>query len=132
MVCASAKGERKVSIDDFFVDYRKTCLKSGEILREVIVPVPTAEAGEKVLREWYKVSKRREMDISTVSVCFVVHLGKDGKVGGARLAFGGVAATPIRAKKTEKALLGKPLPSDKLELWAAEHDKLNCADPHGR
>ncbi len=28
--------------------------------------------------------------------------------------------------------LGKPLPSDKLELWAAEHDKLNCADPHGR
>ncbi|NDI17822.1 MAG: xanthine dehydrogenase, partial [Verrucomicrobia bacterium] len=107
MLCASAKGERKVSVDDFFVDYRKTCLKIGEILREVIVPIPLAQPEERVMREWYKVSKRREMDISTVSACFVVHLAKNGKVTAARLAFGGVAATPIRAKKTEKAILGK-------------------------
>ncbi|MEI7720882.1 MAG: xanthine dehydrogenase molybdopterin binding subunit [Verrucomicrobiota bacterium] len=107
MLCATAKGERKVSADDFFVDYRRTCLKTGEILREVIVPIPMAKLGGRVLREWYKVSKRREMDISTVSACFVVHLCKDGMVTAARLAFGGVAATPIRAKKTEKAIVGK-------------------------
>jgi len=107
MVCASAKGERKVSVDSFFTDYRKTCLKAGEILKEVIVPIPSFKSGGRILREWYKVSKRREMDISTVSACFVVVLDKEGKVGGARLAFGGVAATPVRAKRTEKALLGK-------------------------
>ena len=116
MVCASTKGERKVSVDDFFVDYRKTCLKSGEILREVIVPIPSAKAGERVLREWYKVSKRREMDISTVSACFVVHLDKADQVSAVRLAFGGVAATPIRAKKTEKALLGKRWDSKTVEV----------------
>ena len=108
MVCASAKGERKVPVDSFFTDYRKTCLKVGEILKEVIVPIPSATVGGRVLREWYKVSKRREMDISTVSACFLVRLDKQGKVTDARLAFGGVAATPIRAKKTEKALVGKP------------------------
>jgi len=108
MVCASTKGEWKVPIDSFFTDYRKTCLKAGEILKEVIVPIPSVKSGGRVLREWYKISKRREMDISTVSACFVVQLDKEGKVARARLAFGGVAATPVRAKKTEKALLGKP------------------------
>jgi len=118
IVCASAKGGRKVAIDEFFVGYRKTCLKAGEILQEVIVPLPLGKPGGRVLQEWYKVSKRREMDISTVSACFVVHLGKDGKVEAARLAFGGVAATPIRAKKTEKALVGK--------LWDAKTLEAAC------
>ena len=116
MVCASAKGERKVPIDSFFTDYRKTCLKAGEILKEVVVAIPSATAGGRVLREWYKVSKRREMDISTVSACFVVRLDKQGTVTDARLAFGGVAATPIRAKKTEKALVGKPWDAKTVEV----------------
>src|SRR5205085_149525 len=58
--------------------------------------------------EWYKVSKRREMDISTVAACFTVDLDGDGIVRYARLAYGGVAAMSARALKTEEALLGKP------------------------
>ena len=56
---------------------------------------------------WYKVSKRREMDISTVAACFTVDLDSGGVVRHARLAYGGVAAMPARARKAEEALLGK-------------------------
>ena len=56
---------------------------------------------------WFKVSKRREMDISTVAACFTVDLDRQNVVRHARLAYGGVAAMPARAKKTESALLGK-------------------------
>ena len=48
------------------------------------------------------------MDISTVAACFTVDLDADGVVRHARLAYGGVAAMPARARKTEQALLGKP------------------------
>ena len=56
---------------------------------------------------WYKVSKRREMDISTVAACFTVDLDSGGVVRHARLAYGGVAPMPARARKAEQALLGK-------------------------
>ncbi len=57
--------------------------------------------------QFYKVSKRREMDISTVAACFVVRLTASGTIAHARLAFGGVAAMPLRARETERALIGK-------------------------
>ena len=47
------------------------------------------------------------MDISTVAGCFVVRLSDDGTVAQARLAFGGVAAMSMRARKTERLLVGK-------------------------
>jgi hypothetical protein len=116
VVCAAARGERKVSMDEFFVSYRKSCLRAGEIVKEVILPIPKAKKGGRVLQEWYKVSKRREMDISTVSACFVVHVDKENRVDQARLAFGGVAATPIRAKKAEEYLIGKSWDEKNLEV----------------
>ncbi len=48
------------------------------------------------------------MDISTVAGCFAVSLGESGTIVRARLAFGGVAAMPARARQTEEQLLGKP------------------------
>src|SRR5262249_19045006 len=65
--------------------------------------------------EWYKVSKRREMDISTVAACFTVDLDRAGIVRHARLAYGGVAAMPSRALKTEDSLLGKPWTAETVE-----------------
>ncbi len=55
----------------------------------------------------FKVSKRRELDISITSGAFVVDVDAEGTISHARLAFGGVAATPARAKKTEAFLTGK-------------------------
>ena len=104
---ASANGERILPIDLFFVAYRKTALQPGEILKTVIVPRGISKPGLTRKRSWFKVSKRREMDISTVAACLTVDLDKQNVVRHARLAYGGVAAMPARAKKTESALLGK-------------------------
>jgi xanthine dehydrogenase molybdopterin binding subunit/xanthine dehydrogenase small subunit len=107
VVLASLAGERTLPIDRFFVAYRKTALRSGEILKTIIVPRGISKPGLTRQGTWFKVSKRREMDISTVAACFVVDLDKQNVVRSARLAYGGVAAMPARAKKTESALLGK-------------------------
>ncbi|MFM7375799.1 MAG: FAD binding domain-containing protein, partial [Chthoniobacterales bacterium] len=107
VVLVSPRGQRTVPIADFFVGYRKTAMKPDEILLEVVVDAEKAAKGITRKREWFKVSKRREMDISTVSAAFDIETDKKKVVTKARLAFGGVAATPSRALKTEKFLLGK-------------------------
>ncbi len=98
--------ERTLPIDEFFVAYRKTALRPGEILKTIIVP-RFAQRGLTRRCAWYKVSKRREMDISTVAACFTVDLDSGGVIHDARLAYGGVAPRPVRARKAEEALLGK-------------------------
>jgi xanthine dehydrogenase small subunit len=102
-VLASRTGERKVPLDRFFLAYRSTALDEKEILARIEVPRPHPKA--RVAS--YKVSKRRELDISTVAAGFVVLVGDDGRVESARLAYGGMAATPLRAKKTESYLIGR-------------------------
>ncbi|HEX4631481.1 MAG TPA: xanthine dehydrogenase molybdopterin binding subunit [Chthoniobacterales bacterium] len=105
IVLASATGERLLSLDEFFIAYRKTALQSGEVLKSIVIPRPSP--GTRTHRQFYKVSKRREMDISTVAACFAITLGESGNITKARLAYGGVAVLPVRAKKTEAALVGK-------------------------
>ena len=107
VILASETGERVLPITDFFVSYRKTALQQGEILKAILIPRTAPAQGLRRLARWYKVSKRREMDISTVAGCFVLEVDAQNRISAARLAYGGVAVTPVRAKKTEAALLGK-------------------------
>jgi len=99
--------ERTLPISEFFISYRRTALQPGEVLKTIVIPRGVSSPGLTRKTAWFKVSKRREMDISTVAACFVVDLDKQNVVRHARFAFGGVAAMPSRAKKTEAALLGK-------------------------
>ncbi|MEZ4249694.1 MAG: xanthine dehydrogenase small subunit [Polyangiales bacterium] len=102
VVLASKTGERTVPLDGFFTGYRKTILAPGEILRAVRIPKPLP-----TIQRFYKVSKRVMDDISTVAGAFALTLAADGTIAKARLAYGGVAATPVRAKDAEAALVGK-------------------------
>jgi xanthine dehydrogenase molybdopterin binding subunit/xanthine dehydrogenase small subunit len=99
--------KREVPIAEFFADYRKSVIAKDEVLLEVLVPAAMLHSALK--RKWdsFKVSKRREMDISIVSAAFRVELSDDGVVREARLAFGGVAATPKRALAVEAMLVGR-------------------------
>jgi xanthine dehydrogenase small subunit len=99
---ASAKGERTVPLDAFFRGYRETALEKGELLAGVRIPKPYPSIGR-----FYKVSKRKHDDISTVAAAFALDLDASGVVTRARLAYGGVAATPVRAHAAEDALQGK-------------------------
>jgi xanthine dehydrogenase small subunit len=100
-------GARDIPLEDFFLDYRKTDLAGDEVIAAVSIPKLTD--GE-VFRT-YKVSKRYDQDISAVIGAFRLTL-VDGIVTNARIAFGGMAATPKRAVHCEAALLGKPWSED--------------------
>lgn len=109
VVLAKKGSTRTVPLADFFLAYRKTVLEPDEIVRAVVVPRNAAKvAGTKRRMDSYKVSKRRELDISIAAAAFVVETDAGDVVRHARLAYGGVAATPARAKKTETFLVGKP------------------------
>jgi xanthine dehydrogenase small subunit len=114
-VLASRDGERRLPLEDFFLGYRKTALREREVLAAVEVPSPP----EGAYLAAYKVSKRRELDISAVAAGFLVTTGADGRVQTARLAYGGMAATPARARKTEAALVGQPWTAASVRAAAA-------------
>ncbi|MFT5355609.1 MAG: xanthine dehydrogenase small subunit [Polyangiales bacterium] len=100
---ASANGKRRVALSEFFTAYKKTLLQEGELVSAVVIPKPFP-----TISRFYKVSKRVMDDISTVAAGFGLWLDGD-TITKARLAYGGVAATPVRAKDAEAALIGKTL-----------------------
>jgi len=94
---------REMPLEDFFVDYRKTRLRRGEFITAIRVPRP----GPADVFRAYKISKRFDQDIS--AVCAAINLETNGdQVRVARIAFGGMAATPKRAKAAESAMVGRP------------------------
>ncbi len=91
---------RDLPIEDFFIEYGKQDRAAGEFVEAVSIP-KSADA----LR-CYKLSKRFDQDISALCGCFNVEV-MNGKISSARIAFGGMAGTPMRAASAEAALLGK-------------------------
>jgi xanthine dehydrogenase small subunit len=88
------KNIREVRLADFYTGYRKTALQPGEFIRAI--RVPKLAPGAKFA--CYKLSRRFDQDISTLCAAFHVDVK-----GGAHFAFGGMAATPARAKTAERA-----------------------------
>ena len=97
------EGARELPAEQFFKGYRQTDLQPGEFIHSIHIPVP--EPNQRLFI--YKVSKRLDDDISAVLGAFRLTL-RNGVVQDCRLAYGGMAATPARARLTEAALLGKP------------------------
>lgn len=95
---------REVPIGDFFTGYRKTILRPGEYIEAVRIPRLKAHQRLRV----DKVSKRRDDDISAVCMALRLDVDATGVVSAARLACGGMAATPLRGLRTEAALCGRP------------------------
>jgi len=113
LVLTNSEGSRQIPLEDYFLAYGKQYLRAGEFVEQVIIPKPASE--QKFFA--YKISKRFDQDISALCGAFCLTLA-DGKVAGIRIAFGGMAATPKRARKTERALLGK--------AWTAATVEAGC------
>ena len=92
---------RLMDMDDYFVGYKVTAQQAAEFISKIIIPLPSAE---QIFRS-YKISKRLDDDISAVLGAFSITLDNN-IVTDVRLAFGGMAATPMRAEHAEKVLLG--------------------------
>jgi xanthine dehydrogenase small subunit len=109
---------RTLPLEDFFLDYRKQDRMPGEFVRAVTAP----KLGKDEYFRCFKVSKRYEQDISAVMGAVKLRLDR-GKIAEARIAFGGMAGTPKRAKAVEARLKGLA-PSDEVSI-ASALDSLN-------
>src|SRR5690606_31142548 len=95
---------REVKLRDYFIAYGKQDRQPGEFVEAVTIPY--LPVGEKLA--CYKISKRKDEDISSLCGAFRLFVNDEGRVGMIRIAFGGMAATPKRAMAVEEALIGKP------------------------
>ena len=109
---ASAEGIRTLPLEQFFIAYKRQDRRPGEYIRRLLVPVGAAQRRFRA----FKISKRTDEDISTVLGAFAFDL--DGRnIAAARLAFGGMAGVPARARAAESALAGSSL--DQPGHWEA-------------
>jgi xanthine dehydrogenase small subunit len=130
LTLASAAGQREVNINDFYHGYKKLELKPGELITEIRLDLPDPE---DVLR-LYKVSRRRDLDIAGFTAAIRLQLspplpkgypgftpsefhgdGKSDIIVRAAVALGAVGPTVLRARRTEKFLLGKPLTEEVMQ-----------------
>ncbi|WP_374515395.1 xanthine dehydrogenase small subunit [Niveibacterium sp.] len=108
VVLQRGEATREIALEDLYIGYQRSALQSGEFVRAIRVPCkPTASS---LFRTW-KVSKRADQDIAAVCAGIAVTINADVVVS-ARVAFGGMAATPSRARVCEAALTGMPWSAD--------------------
>ncbi len=103
IVLQKGSQQRRMPLQDFYVDYMKNCREAGEFVHSL--EVPRARAAQAV--RGYKISKRFDCDIS--AVCAVLTLEMSGShIGAVGLAWGGMAAIVKRAAAAEAAMRGQP------------------------
>ena len=107
LTLVSQTGTRTVAINDFFQGYKKIDLKPGELLSEIRMALPP----EDRLLRLYKVSRRRDMDISTFTGAIWMDLDGD-QIKDAGIAYGAVGPTVLRLKETEDFLRGQTFTLD--------------------
>jgi xanthine dehydrogenase small subunit len=112
---------RAIPLEDFFLEYGRQDLQPGEFIEAVTLP-----PGPDRLRV-YKLSKRFDQDISAVCGAFDITV-EGGVVRAARIAFGGMAGVPKRARSVETALVGQRWDDSALAatdaLWAQDFQPL--------
>jgi xanthine dehydrogenase small subunit len=125
LVLRKGERQREMPLSEFYLDYQLTALEPGEFVERIRVPLPIAGAH----LQSYKVSKRFDQDIS--AVCGAFHVRLDGSaISDAKIAYGGLAATPKRARQCEAALIGQAFDESILDaaMRALETDFQPIAD----
>jgi xanthine dehydrogenase iron-sulfur cluster and FAD-binding subunit A len=103
VILESLDGKRELLLDDYFIGYRKTARTENELIASIIIP----KIKHQTAIRSYKVSKRKDLDISTVSGGFKIDVEGDGTIKNIVLAYGGMAEKIKRAATAEKFLFGK-------------------------
>ena len=102
LVLRGPQGERVMPLEDFYLGYQQKDLQPGEFVQALRVPMQR----EGVRLRTYKLAKRFDQDISAVCAAFALTFDGD-MVKDARIAFGGMAATPKRASAAEDTVRGQ-------------------------
>ena len=99
----SIRGTRRVAIKDFHTGPKQTVVAPDEIITRVMIPLPAPDEIVKL----YKISKRKEMDVSTFRAG--IRISRNGeRIESAAIAYCGVGPTVLRLRRTEAFLAGRP------------------------
>jgi len=108
------KKRELMSLNDFFLSYRKTKLKKGQFIYSIKIPIH-----KKNIFKAYKISKRFDDDISSVCGSFNIEIDKN-RIKKIKIAYGGMSDVPKRAKNTEKILINSVF-SEKIFIKAIKN-----------
>lgn len=114
LVAASAKGERVIAADDFFLDMLTTALRPDEVLREIRIDTPPARTGQSYMKVHHPAS-----GFAVVGVAVTLNTGGDGRCAAAGVGITGVGARVYRAARVEGALVGSALDEQSIAGAAA-------------
>jgi len=122
------KRARSIPVEEFYIDYGKQARDPGEVVTGLVVP---KLAANHVFR-CFKISKRFDQDISSVMGAFRFTVEDDDRISQARIAFGGMAGIPKRAKQAEQALVGAQLKDSRAwtKAFAALREDFTPLDDH--
>ena len=114
-VVIAGTARRTVALDRFFKGVHRTALDGG-LLVEIVVPAPPKTAGRAA---WsFQKLGRLQSDIAVVNAAAGVVVGRDGRCTWARIALGAVAPTPLRSRRAEALLVGRPFDRAAIEAAA--------------
>jgi aerobic carbon-monoxide dehydrogenase medium subunit len=98
----SLRGSRTIPTEALFQGFLTTSLEADELLTAVSVPAWVEGTG------WsFQEFSRRSGDFAVAGVAVEMRLDGDDRIGDVRIAFSGVAPTPVRARTVERALVGE-------------------------
>ncbi len=125
----TARGQREIKLERFFLDFLTTVLRPDEILTEIEIPyLPPDSAGA------YRKESVRPNDLGIASAAVVVSMDPGHeKVKTARIVLGGVGSTPFRARHAERLMAGKKVNAEMLTQVgaAAAAESSPTSDIHG-
>ncbi len=107
---AGPAGRRQVNINQFYHGYKKLDLRPDELLTSIRIPLPKADE----LLRLYKISRRRDLDISTFTAAIRMRLDGD-TIREAALAYGAVGPTVLRLRRTEDYLRGQSFSEETMQ-----------------
>ena len=120
-VISTDKESKRLPLENFFLDVRRTLLERGEFLREIYLPQQTGRVGAAFMK-----LNRTRVDIALVNVASRITLDENDVCTDARIVLGAVAPTPIRSRDAENSLLGQEITDktvDKAAQYACEEAK---------
>lgn len=113
----SAKGARRLALQDYVLGNRRTARRADELLTAVIVPRPGSEARGDFL----KLGARKYLVISIVMAAGVIERTADGTVAAARIAVGACSAAARRLPALERDLAGATIDASLARRVEARH-----------
>ncbi len=121
VIATGPEGERAIPIDEFFFGFYMTALQPEEILTEIQIPIPGSGTGSA-----YHKLERKVGDYATAGVAVQLTLDKSGICTAAGIGLTNVNATPLRAARSEQALIGKPI-TEASVAEAAQYASEDCS-----